>query len=364
MVGCILLLAAAATPAHAQDAKLREEIAILKAEKQALEEKVRKLTADLAKAQAVETELSKLRADIARGFNDMSERIARLEGQPTRVASGNNTPRIDDPVRPTPRVDTPTTPRIDPPATPRIDTNPRATTPTIIPNTPSTPTTPNKTPSTPPILPQPPNRTDTNPSVRADLPRIPDPVIPSAPVRTRPRTDRPKGTPTTVAMVDMVHVWNSLKEKTTIEDGLADLVYAVQFTDQTWAKKVRDLELDFALQAEGSEAWIEKKRQIEAAVIERNVAIASAKTRLNRRRGELTKLLYQKMVDGIGRVADENGYDAVIFKETEPNYSKISSIGELFTDRMVVLGTDSVDLSEQVIQLLNREYQRVGSAGN
>jgi len=337
LLGSVLALSLLAAPAFGQDAKLREEIAILRAEKQALEEKVRKLSEQLAKAQAVESELTKLRSEIARGFNDMSERIARLEGSPTRVATGATT---------TPR--TTTTPTLNPTTTPN-----------------TTAVGPARTTTTPTILPTP-NRTDAPSTTiaRSELPRIPDPVIPTGPIRTRPKTDRPKGTPTTVAMVDMVYVWSSLREKQAIEDGLGDLVYAVQFADQGWQKKIREAELDFALLAEGSEAWIEKRRQIESAYIERNVAIASAKTKLNRRRGELTKLLYAKMVDGIGRVADENGYDAVIFKEPEPTFTKIASINELFNERMVVLGTDSVDLSEQVIQVLNREYTKISSAGN
>lgn len=324
------------TPAFADEAKLREEIGLLRAEKQALEEKVRKLSAELEKAQRVEAELTRLRSEIARGFNDISERIARLEGGPVRVAT---TPKSDPYPPPA---------KNDPPAAGTTITTPRTTPPTKT-TTPSQPVT-----STPTLLPP----TKAPSTSRTDLPRIADPVIPSTPVRTRPREDRPMGTPTTIAMVDMVQLWEALKEKKAIEEGLSDLIYAVQFADLTWQKKIREMELDQSLLAVNSEAWLEKRRQLESAYIERNVAIQSAKTKLNRRRGELTKALYSKMVHAIGRVAEENGYDGVIFKEPEPQYSKLTSMNQLFTDRMVITGTDSVDLTDQAIRLMNREYER------
>lgn len=321
-----------ASAVHADDAKLREEIGILRAEKQALEEKLRKLTADLEKAQRVEAELTKLRAELARGFNDMSERIARLEGAPVRVTTKPEVNPKDDPfTKSLAKNDPPTTPL----TTPAITTNPKTTTPTTTGPALKTPTI-----------------------VKPDLPRIPDVVIPTTPTRTRPKEDRPHGTPTTIAMVDMVQLWDALKEKKAIEDGLSDLIYAVQFADQNWQKKIRELELDQSLLAVNSEAWLEKRRQIEASYIERNVAIASAKTKLNRRRGELTKALYAKMVHAIGRVAEENGYDGVIFKEPEPQFGKLTTMNQLYTDRMVIVGTDSVDLTDQAIRLMNREYEK------
>jgi Skp family chaperone for outer membrane proteins len=351
VLGLVVLMAATGV-ANADDAKLREEIGILRAEKQVLEERVRKLSAELEKAQRVESELTRLRTELARGFQDMNDRLARLEGGAVgpRVAVRPDT-RTEDPVI-TPRTDPTRAPLTTPsitPAKPTVgpDSNPKITTPSIV-----TPL-PNPTrPADPPSL------------TRNDLPRIPDPVTPGTPIRVRPKTDRPKGTPTTVAMVDMVHLWTSLKEKQAIEEGLSDLVYAVQFTDQTWQKKIRDYELDFSLLAQGSEAYLEKKRLIEAAYIERNVAMRAAQSKLNRRRGELTKLLYAKMVDSIGRVADENGYDAVIFKEPEPNFNSLKSINDLFNDRMVVQGIESVDLSEQVIAMMNRDFDRQLSSGN
>jgi len=333
--------------AMGDETKLREEIGILRAEKQALEDRVKNLTEQLTKAQAVEAELIKLRSEIARGFDAMSDRIARLEGGTVRLTTGSDTPS-KNPDGTMARNDPPS---LAPTTTPRT----APTTPTT-PTTPPTLTTPSLTPGKTPGK----GTSTTTPSIipPTTLTRIPDPTIPSTSPRTRPREDRAAGTPTTVAMVDMVKLWSQLKEKSAIEEGLTDLIYAVQFADQATQKKIRELELDLSLLAKGSEAAIEKLRLIETAYIDRNVTIGFAKTRLNRRRGELTKLLYSKMVEAIGRVADENGYDAVIFKETDPNYSKVSTINELLTDRMVVVGAESVDLTEQAIRLMNNEFDR------
>ena len=339
----ILALLVAATPLLAAD---DAEVVRLRAEKEALEQKLKLL---MERVEKIETELDRLRLEMARSNRSIEDRLARVEGGDTRIASGttNNGTR-------NPNLDPDSSARLftDPrPTTPTTPTTPRTTPHTTTPNT----TTPNTTPTPPvrPVIPDPPPDTTT---ARVDLPRIPDPFLPTTP--KRPRIERAKGTPTTIAVVDMLKLFNSLKEKMAIEEGLKDLIYAVKFEDQKWQRKIGELTLDLRLIAEGTPAHIEKKRQLEQARIDWNVSLAAAKTRLNRRRGELLKVLYAKMVNGVGRVADQNGYDMVLFQESTPAYEAFANVGELINTRMVVKAADSVDLTEQVIRLLNGEYER------
>jgi Skp family chaperone for outer membrane proteins len=339
------MLPLSAGAARADEAQLKVEIAKLKAEKAALEKQVKELTAklDAQAASPAEQRLNKLaeRMDsllenmtrMQARFNSdiaaLTDQLARLQAAPgTTPMAALPAPAATRPGT-TPAVNPPTTPTVRPPTSP---SEPDPFKNLIASTTPDKPTT------------------------AADLPRFPD--VSPPPIKPRPRSERLPGTPTTVAMVDMLHLWNSLREKDAIEEGLTDLVYGVKFEDQKWRTKIIGYEKDLALLAVGSEAYIAKERQIENAKIDWNVAIRAAQSQLNRRRGELTKLLYQRVIDAIGRVADQNGYDAVVFKEPEPEFTKYNSMNDLFAPRMVVKANDSVDLTEQVIRLMNTEYQK------
>ena len=323
-----------ALPAAADEAQLKSEIAALKLERQALEDRVRKLN---DRVSTLESELGRF-AQFARELREATDRLMRVEGTPLAV-------RTD----PSPSTNPSTS---SPFNTTTAGNNNPTTTPSTRPTTPSNPGASGDDPFKT-LVKDAPKKLE--PLAIGNLPKLPDTIPSPSP---RPAGDRAKGTPTTVAMVDMLHLFSSLKEKEAIEAGLADLVSNVQFVDQTWAKRVREYDLDLSLLAEGTNAYIEKKRQAEAARIEREVALGAAKTRLNRKRGDLLKGLYSKMIEGIGRVSEENGYDMVVFKENDPDYGKSRNFIDAVTGRMVVQGTDSVDLTEQVIRLMNREFER------
>lgn len=333
-----MLVLCVALPASADEAQLKAEIAALKLERQALEDRVRKLN---DRVTTLESELGRF-AQFARELREATDRLMRVEGTPLAV-------------RPDPGPST--TPSTNPSTSSPFNTttsgnNNPSTTPTTRPTTPGSAGTSGDDPFKT-LVKDAPKKLE--PLAVGNLPKLPDTIPSPSP---RPAGDRAKGTPTTVAMVDMLQLFNALKEKEAIEAGLADLVSNVQFVDQTWAKRVREYDLDLSLLQEGTNPYIEKKRQAEAARIEREVALAAAKTRLNRKRGDLLKGLYAKMIEAIGRVSDENGYDMVVFKEGDPEYDKSRTFIDAVTGRMVVQGTDSVDLTEQVVRLMNREFER------
>lgn len=284
----------------AHNNELKAENVVLQAEADRLRQRVA----------ALQAELAKLKPD------------SIAIGPPPVRPRDNSTPRVD-----TPRVNTPDT------NTPRVDT-PRVT-----------------------LLP------DRSPSGNL-IPDVPDVIIPDAAPRTRATGPRIDGLPTNVGVVDMVEVFNALKEKDRIEQGLADLIYAVQFEDQKWRRRINDYLLDLRTLKPGTLDFEQKQAQIERAQIDWQVALQQARNKLDRRRGELTGKLYQKMVIAVGRIADSNGYDMVVFKEPDTNYSGYSSMEEFLASRLVIRANQSVDLTEQVIRMMNREYENQLSRGN
>lgn len=333
----------AAPMLFAQDtAELRARNEVLEADVKRLKQRIDQLEADV----------QKLRIEYAREMQETIDRLARLESalrdrmvsRPPKPIDPNDDPfsnlRGDD--APKPRADTPKRSTDDRPA-------PR-------------PATDDRNPSRDDKSPEPLITDNSNPPLaRADTLHIPDPVIPTPRPRPKPVGSRPKGLPTPMAVVNMVDVFEALKEKDRIEEGLGDLIYAVQFEDQKWRRRIGGFQADLATLEKGSLAYEQKVRQVEEARIEWGVALAATRQKLERRRGELTGKLYAKMVEAVGRVADANGYEIVLFKEPQPDYYRFESMAEFLSSRLVVRVNNSVDLTDQVVRLMNREYEVQGN---
>jgi Skp family chaperone for outer membrane proteins len=310
----IVVVASASTAARADDtAELKASNAKLQSQNEALKENVEQLSDRLAK---LEADVRKLRLQYAQDLRSLTDRMAKLDNSRPSLAKVDPTPTL--PVKP--------------------GTGHGSGTNVVNPVKPVGP-----------ITLRPPTR-------------IPDPVIPKPRIRPKHTGDRPKGLPTTMAVVDMVSLFKALQEKDSIEFGLKELVYAVGFENKAWRTKLNNLSADIQLLGKGTPAHQYKSLEIEKARIGWQIAIETAKRRLDRRRGDLTGVLYAKMVEAVGRVADDNGYEVVLFKEPTPVYTDYRSVGDFLASRMVVQANDSVDLTDQVIRVMNREYNSTRDA--
>ena len=64
---------------------------------------------------------------------------------------------------------------------------------------------------------------------------------------------------------------------------------------------------------------------------------------------------------GIGRVAKENGYDVVLYKEQEPDFQnvKAEAINQMIQLRKVLWSADDLDLTDQAVTRMNNEYKNM-----
>lgn len=329
----------------AQIDALSRRLATMQGERSALDAKFAAVSRRLA---GIETGLQGMQTTLSKQLQETLDRLAMLESggvRPGTMAKADNTnPRTNPRTNTNSNTGTNTTNN----TTNNTNSKPPPR-PYVRPNT-----TPTKSTNTD-------TKSNTNNGSNTTIARVdpPRPVIPAPTIKPRIRVNRPKGVhglPTTIAVVDMVKVFDNLREKIHVEESLADLVYAVKFEDKKWAEKVRAYELDLQLLEKGSLPYLTKQHEIDKAKINWKVDLASAQAALNRKRGERMKELYNKMAEVCGRVADEQGFDMILFKEPDPNYENFRSVGDLAGSRMVLRANESVDLTEQVIRLLNREF--------
>lgn len=165
--------------------------------------------------------------------------------------------------------------------------------------------------------------------------------------------------PTAVAVVDLSVLSNQLNERTKIESDLQARQEDLQRQQEERKNQINRLQQDLAVLAPGTSAYQQKEQELQKAVLEFQVWSNFESQRLNRERGIQKENLYRKVLDAVAKVAQANGYDLVLFKEGKPdfNYENLQQLDALIHMRKVLYASESVDITSQVIDRMNNEFQ-------
>jgi len=164
---------------------------------------------------------------------------------------------------------------------------------------------------------------------------------------------------TRIAIVDIQQVFNSLEEKTAIEADLRTRTQELQEKEEQRQKELQQLQSDLEILAKDSPAYKQKMEQLEMGAIELQAWRQFETKKLNRERALQIERLYNETLETIGSVAEENGYDLVLYQEQKPDFSgvKPEQIGGAIASRKVLWASDALELTEQVITRMNNEYE-------
>ena len=167
-----------------------------------------------------------------------------------------------------------------------------------------------------------------------------------------------KGRPTATAVADVQLVFESLKEKMQIEADLKSQLEQLNQEEQIRKQKLQELKSDLEILAPDTPAYNEKQSSLEQKAIELQAWQGFQTQKLNRERGLQIERLYRKMLDAIGRLAKQNGYDLVMFKEKPANFrgAKPEALNTLIQVRKVLWAAEELDLTDQIIQMMNNEF--------
>ncbi len=170
-----------------------------------------------------------------------------------------------------------------------------------------------------------------------------------------------KGQPTAVAVVDIQIVFESLKEKVQIEADLKSRLEQLNMDEEGQKQELQELRSDLEILAPDTPAFNEKQNALEQKAIELQTWRAFHTQKLNHERGLQVERLYRKTLDGIGRVAQQNGYEIVLFKEKPADFrgAKPEALNTLIQVRKVLWSADKLDLTDEVIQLMNNQYSNM-----
>ncbi|MEX0775432.1 MAG: OmpH family outer membrane protein [Phycisphaeraceae bacterium] len=168
-----------------------------------------------------------------------------------------------------------------------------------------------------------------------------------------------KARPTAIAVVDVQKVFDSLQEKNQVEADLQSRANALKQEETDRRKKLDDLQKDLEMLAPGTTAHTQKQEDLERQAVELQAWQQFQNQKLQRERSLQIEGLYRKILDAIGRVAKEAGYDLVLFKEGAIDFKNANpqQLAALIQVRKVLWSAPDLDVTDQVTQRMNNEYK-------
>ena len=164
--------------------------------------------------------------------------------------------------------------------------------------------------------------------------------------------------PTAEAVVDIQRVVDNLHERTELEAQQRDRATKIQQAAEQKKKELDVLEEDLKLLTPGTPEYEETQRKWEQGSLELNVTLQYERQKLQREAQIQNERLFKKIIDAVGRVAQENGYDLVLSPESRfqlPTGNQQNPVRNV-TLRHVLWHNGKNDITDQVVQLMNNEF--------
>lgn len=172
-------------------------------------------------------------------------------------------------------------------------------------------------------------------------------------------TQRPPAQPTAIATVDVVTIFEQLQELKDLEAQLDKNKNSRQAQLDEVSNQLKTIGADLEAMAKGTNEYKEKVRE----AMEKQAVLKARSEALNQilsiDRGNMTRELFDKVSKAISRIADREGYDVVLFDDSSfvvPEGAGYQDVQRAIVTRSLLYRNESIDITKQVIDLMNNEY--------
>ncbi len=172
-------------------------------------------------------------------------------------------------------------------------------------------------------------------------------------------SSRPPAQPTSVVTIDIVEVIDQLEERKVRESELETSKNTRQAQLDEVLGQLKILQADLEGMNRSTPEYKDKVRQAmetQAIVKARGEALNQI---LSIDRGNVTREMYKKVSDAISRISDREGYDIVLFDDSLFPVIEDAPFADVYRSiisKSVIYRHDSVDITNQVVTLLNNEF--------
>jgi len=171
------------------------------------------------------------------------------------------------------------------------------------------------------------------------------------------QANKKPGTPT--AVVDIEKVFNELEERAAVEANIQTRIAELQKWEQEKRKEIAALQSDLELTKAGTDAYEQTREKLRKALIGLRVELEVGQRQVEQEKALRLEGLYLKMIDTVGQVAQQEGYELVMFKDNTPPMrgANQQQIAALIQVRKTLYAADHLDLTSRVKQKMNNDYQ-------
>ena len=169
--------------------------------------------------------------------------------------------------------------------------------------------------------------------------------------------------PTSVAVANVQQIFNSLKERQQIQAAMQSQMSDLQKQRDAKQKKIQDLKSQLDVLQAGSKAYANKESQLEQQLIGLKAWAEYQQKKVSQDRALKIEQLYRKTVAAVESVAKADGYQIVIYGGGKPKfeYSNENQLATEIQTRKVLWAADSVNITDQVTQMMNNAFENAGS---
>lgn len=174
-----------------------------------------------------------------------------------------------------------------------------------------------------------------------------------------------KGRPTAVAVVDVGKVFNDAAEKKQIEADQVQRREKLQVEMQAKSNELNDMKKDMEMLNAANPA---KKAKIEELARKAFELRAWQEWQLQQIQSDSVNGitdLYRKIQSAAGKVAKENGYDVVLYREGTLDFTRVKpeNLELAIANRKVLWAADDLDVTPLVVQVLDNEFKNNMNTG-
>lgn len=172
-------------------------------------------------------------------------------------------------------------------------------------------------------------------------------------------TARPPATPTATATVDIVTIFDQLKERETRESELEGRKAKSQQQLDDVKNQLRTITEDLKMLDRSTDEYKNKIREameMQAIIKARGEALNQI---LSIDRGNIIREMYTKVSDAVRRIAEREGYDTVLFDDSLfpiPEDVPYNDVFRAIVTKSVIYHHPATDITDQVVKLMNSEF--------
>ncbi len=166
-------------------------------------------------------------------------------------------------------------------------------------------------------------------------------------------------TKTSVAVVDIKKLFDSLKQKAQAEADMQAQQAKLNLELAGKKDAIAKIKTELGVLPVGSPSYLSKQELYEQKSLELQAWATLQQRKVKRANVVQTESLYKKMLKSIEDIGKAGSYDLVLYKERPLNLTGIKSeqVSAVLQSRKVVYAADRLDITDMVIRKMNNDFK-------